>query len=62
MLSMQGARGSIPGWGTRSHIPQLRVRMPQLTTKRPPMQQQLIRPGTVKQIIFFNLILFLKKE
>ncbi|TEA36103.1 hypothetical protein DBR06_SOUSAS11510010, partial [Sousa chinensis] len=25
-----GGRGSIPGWGTRSHVLQPRVRMPQL--------------------------------
>ncbi|TEA28725.1 hypothetical protein DBR06_SOUSAS16410001, partial [Sousa chinensis] len=25
-----GGAGSIPGWGTRSHVPQLRARMPQL--------------------------------
>ncbi|TEA16676.1 hypothetical protein DBR06_SOUSAS20610068, partial [Sousa chinensis] len=39
-----GGPGSIPGQGTRSHIPQLRVRMPRLkiphaATKRSHVQQ-----------------------
>ena len=34
-----GCLGSIPGQGTRSHMPQLRVRMPQL------------RPGTAKNLV-----------
>ncbi|TEA32663.1 hypothetical protein DBR06_SOUSAS32010022, partial [Sousa chinensis] len=29
-----GGLGSIPGQGTRSHIPQLRVHMPQLGSRR----------------------------
>ncbi|TEA24167.1 hypothetical protein DBR06_SOUSAS2610126, partial [Sousa chinensis] len=29
-----GGLGSIPGQGTRSHMPQLRVRMPQLRSRR----------------------------
>ena len=43
---MQRARGSIPGQGTRSHLLQLRVHMPQL------------RPGTAKLI---NQLIILKK-
>ena len=38
-----GGLGSVPGEGTRSHMPQLRVRMLQL--KIPPTA---IRPGTAK--------------
>ena len=38
-----GGLGSVPGQGTRSHVPELRVQMLQL--KIPPTE---IRPGTAK--------------
>ena len=37
--------GSIPGWETRSHIPQLKVLMPQIKKKMPMPQ---LRPDTAK--------------
>ena len=39
-----GGPGLIPGQGTRSHMPQLRVHMPQLKRSHVPQ----LRPGTAK--------------
>ena len=46
-----GGPGSIPGWGTRSHMPQLRVHMPQLN---------VLHAATKTQCSQINKLLYFK--
>ena len=45
-----GGPGSIPGQGTRSHMPQLRARMLQLRAHMPQLRARMLqlRPGAAK--------------
>ena len=53
LVSNAGGLGSIPGRGTRSHMPQLRVHMPQLKDKEKKKEKQIPHAKT-KDLTYCN--------